>query len=243
MNKSAGTNLLAALIAVIGFLLPHPWRDPVLSVGVFALSGALTNWLAVHMLFEKVPGLYGSGIIPERFEDFKAGIHDLMMTQFFTRENVVRLLSGRETDGTPPVFDVDPVLESVDLSGAFDALLEAVKGSKFGSMLGMVGGEKALDPLREPFTEKLRVAMAGIARSDAFQTALREQLVERVASDEILEAVDHVVTARLDELTPQLVKEIVQTMIREHLGWLVVWGGVFGGLIGLVVSLLGAGVG
>ena len=24
-----------------------------------------------HMLFEKVPGLYGSGVIPARFEDFK----------------------------------------------------------------------------------------------------------------------------------------------------------------------------
>ena len=31
-----------------------------------------------------------------------------------------------------------------------------------------------------------------------------------------------------------MVKEIIQTMIREHLGWLVVWGGVFGGLFGPV---------
>ena len=35
-----------------------------------------------------------------------------------------------------------------------------------------------------------------------------------------------------------MVKTIVQDMIREHLGWLVVWGGVFGGLIGLLTTLL-----
>jgi hypothetical protein len=35
-----------------------------------------------------------------------------------------------------------------------------------------------------------------------------------------------------------MVKEIVQKLISEHLGWLVVWGGVFGGLIGLVSSFL-----
>ena len=33
-----------------------------------------------------------------------------------------------------------------------------------------------------------------------------------------------------------MVKEIIQKMIRSHLGWLVVWGGVFGSLIGLASS-------
>ena len=34
------------------------------------------------------------------------------------------------------------------------------------------------------------------------------------------------------------VKEIIQEMIRSHLGWLVVWGGVFGAVIGLVSTLI-----
>ena len=33
------------------------------------------------------------------------------------------------------------------------------------------------------------------------------------------------------------VKDIVQQMIRKHLGWLVVWGCAFGGLIGLSVTV------
>jgi uncharacterized membrane protein YheB (UPF0754 family) len=49
--------------------------------------------------------------------------------------------------------------------------------------------------------------------------------------------VEAIVNRRLEELTPQMVKIIVQDMIQKHLGWLVVWGGVFGGLIGLLTHL------
>jgi len=57
-------------------------------------------------------------------------------------------------------------------------------------------------------------------------------------SDEMLASIEQVIDARLNELTPQIVKEIVQKLIKEHLDWLVVWGGVFGGLIGLISSFL-----
>ena len=65
MNKSLVTNLVAAILVLLGFLLDN---EIVLSVGLFALSGAVTNWVAIHMLFEKVPFLYGSGVITIKFE-------------------------------------------------------------------------------------------------------------------------------------------------------------------------------
>jgi uncharacterized membrane protein YheB (UPF0754 family) len=57
-------------------------------------------------------------------------------------------------------------------------------------------------------------------------------------SELILHKTEGIVKQRLDELTPGMVKQIVQDMIRQHLGWLVVWGGVFGGLIGVVTGFL-----
>lgn len=235
MNKSLGTNLIAAGVTALGLLIPAPWGGIVLSVGLFALSGALTNWIAVHMLFERVPGLYGSGIIPLRFEEFKRGIHDLLMSTFFTQENVQRLLS--RPDSSPGIMNLDPILETADLSGAFNSLVGAVRESKFGGMLAMLG-DKGLEPLRAPFERKLRLALGEITRSPEVQNALREQLATAASRPELLEEVDHLVTQRLDELTPGMVKEIVEEMIRRHLGWLVVWGGVFGGVIGLVAELL-----
>ena len=65
-DKSLVTNFIAILLTVVGYFLEAPYRQPVLSIGLFAFSGALTNWLAIHMLFEKVPGFYGSGVIPAR---------------------------------------------------------------------------------------------------------------------------------------------------------------------------------
>ena len=62
MNKSFVTNLSAFILTIIGIFSPY-YSEQILTVGLFALSGSITNWLAVHMLFEKVPLLYGSGII------------------------------------------------------------------------------------------------------------------------------------------------------------------------------------
>ena len=72
------------------------YADLLKNIGFFALSGAITNWLAIHMLFEKIPLLYGSGVISNRFEEFKSSIRDLMMQQFFTLENVEQFIEKEE---------------------------------------------------------------------------------------------------------------------------------------------------
>jgi len=232
VNKSTVTNAIAFLLVFIG----HYFSQPILfTVGLFALSGAITNWLAVHMLFEKVPGLYGSGVIPSRFEDFKIAIRQLMMNQFFTKENIDRFLSNEQ--GGVATIDLAPVIEKVDLNPAFDGLVEVIENSQFGGMLAMMGGSEALQPMREPFIDRMKTSVAEITQTDAFNQNLRESLEGDTNIAHMQEKVSDIIEQRLNELTPQLVKEIIQDMIRKHLGWLVVWGGVFGGLIGLIAAL------
>jgi uncharacterized membrane protein YheB (UPF0754 family) len=205
-----------------------------LSIGLFALSGALTNWIAVYMLFEKIPGFYGSGVVPARFEEFKAGIRVLMMEQFFTAENIQRFLSS-DGSGTQ-TLDLEPVIDATDLSPAFDGLVSVIEESSLGSMLAMVGGVAALQPLKEPFTARLKKSLIEISSTDEFNQMLVQATTHAGNDPEIREKIASVIEKRLDELTPQLVKEIVQAMIKMHLGWLVVWGGFFGGLIGLIAG-------
>ena len=232
MNKSLITNGLALITVITGYSLNQPI---ILAIGLFALSGAITNWLAIHMLFEKVPGLYGSGVIPARFEDFKAGIKDLMMTQFFTAENIDRFLKG---DSQSSDLHLAPVIEKVDLTPAFDSLVKVIMESSFGGMLGMLGGQAALDPLKEPFINNMKSSLAEMTQTEDFQQLLRDELEQPDVMANIQQQIEDIVEKRLDELTPQLVKEIIQEMIRKHLGWLVVWGGVFGGLIGFISTTL-----
>ncbi|MCH1931657.1 DUF445 domain-containing protein [Shewanella sp. A25] len=232
MNKSLVTNALAAIFVLVGYGFSLPI---VFNVGLFALSGAITNWLAVYMLFEKVPGLYGSGVVPLRFEEFKAGIAHLMMNQFFTTENIDRFLSEKEGLAK---FDLAPVIDKVDLAPSFDALVNTVAQSSFGGMLAMFGGTEALVPLKEPFIEKMKASLVELANSEKFHELLKEEIEQPKMMADLQSKIANIVEQRLNELTPQMVKRIVQEMIETHLGWLVVWGGVFGGAIGLVAALI-----
>ncbi|MBD3840599.1 MAG: DUF445 domain-containing protein [Campylobacterales bacterium] len=234
MDKNIVSNLVALLIFVVGFLLQNSLLQ---TVGLFALSGALTNWLAIHMLFEKVPFLYGSGVIQNKFEVFKASIHSMIMEQFFTKENLQKFFEA-EFNKEDTHFNFENLINNTDFSIAFNSLKDAVMGSSFGGMLSMFGGEKALDPLKESFESKMKKAINEIVHTDTFQQSLKSTIQKSDISEDLVVKIDFVVRARLEELTPSMVKELVQKVIREHLGWLVVWGAVFGGLIGLVSSLI-----
>jgi len=232
VNKSLTTNVLATIVITAGYTIGD---HTVLTIGLFALSGAITNWLAIHMLFDKVPGLYGSGVIPRQFEEFKSGIKSMMMTQFFTAKNIDRFL--RMPTGKNEL-QLAPIIEKVDFSPAFDALIQVIMASSFGKMLDMLGGETALIPLKEPFLKSMKETLIDISTEENFQNLLREELVQPELMTDIQQQIEDIVEQRLSELSPSLVKQMIQDMIRKHLGWLVVWGGVFGGLIGFISTFI-----
>ena len=230
LNKSFVTNLVSVVIIAIGYISPI-LQDLIKSIGFFALSGAFTNWLAIYMLFEKVPFLYGSGVIPDRFEEFKLSIKQLMMQQFFTANNIEQFIETEEQQGSK-MLNLEPLLNAVDYDRIYESLVSSIMGSSFGGMLVMMGGEEALVPLKEPFTEKMKITLTAIVESDRFKAALKHGLDAHKIGVDIVDKIEAVIDKRLSELTPQLVKEMVQSISREHLGWLVVWGGIFGGLMG-----------
>jgi len=228
MNKSLVTNLVSILIIFIGYFYKDEYSF-ILMTGVFALSGSVTNWIAVHMLFEKIPFLYGSGVILERFEDIKLGIKNLILKELFTETQINNFLLENKKNSS------ETIIEKIDFDKVFIGLVEAIEGSQLGGMLAMVGGRKALDPLKEPFTQKLKIII------DDF-------LTENSSSDNgsnatsLLSKIENILDARLADLSPEDIKSIVQRMIKEHLGWLVVWGGFFGGLLGLILSPVGLNI-
>lgn len=233
MNKNIATNVVALLLTAGAYGLADPYHTYVLYMGLFALSGAVTNTLAVHMLFEKVPLLYGSGVITENFEAFKNSIKNLMMQEFFTPQNMQRFLEQEEKK-----LELEPVIDQTDFSPAFDALARTVMESAFGGMLSMFGGEKAIEGLREPFEAKMKMAVKEIAKSEQFQANLNALLSQSSLSEDLNSKIEQAIDGRMQEMDAMMVKEMVQKIIAEHLGWLVVWGGVFGGVIGLVSAVL-----
>ena len=130
------------------------------------------------------------------------------------------------------VLNLEPLLAALDYDRIFEGLISSIMESSFGAMLQMMGGEEALLPLKEPFTEKMQVTLTEMVESDRFKQALKQGLNAHKIGEDIISKIETVIDKRLEELTPQIVKEMVQQIIREHLGWLVVWGGFFGGMMG-----------
>lgn len=232
--KNFITNFTALLLVLISFVLPNAdIARAVYVVGCFALSGALTNWLAIYMLFEKIPGLYGSGVIPRQFKAFKLGIRDLIMHQFFSKEQIEKFFNSqdlsKEVGQIKSIFD-----KKFDGEQIFNNLVDAIMASQFGGALAMFGGADALLPLKEPVIEKLKTALIGMMDSPDFTHIFGNNQF----ADNVFDRVEILIDGRLNELTPKMVKDIIQKMIRTHLGWLVVWGGVFGGIIGLIFHYL-----
>jgi len=238
MSKGSITNLAALTLVLLGLVAPQAIAPYLMSSGLFALSGAVTNSLAIHMLFEKVPGLYGSGVISLHFETIKTKLREMIMDQFFSPDSLDRFFdaSALMQEG---IHNMMPsMIDEVDFDRAFDSLVEAIMASSMGSMLGFVGGPKALETLRQPFADRMRDALYVFVESPQFHDAVAKRLDDLAHSDDVMARIELLIDNRLQELTPAQVKELVQRMIKEHLGWLVVWGGVIGGALGLVVALV-----
>ena len=226
MNKSLLTNLISTLIILIGFLFKDEFSF-ILVIGVFALSGSITNLLAIHMLFDKVPFLYGSGVILDRFEDIKLGIKNLILQELFSVEQIDKFILDNKENAS------EEIIEKIDFDKVFLGLVESIESSQLGGMLAMIGGRKALDPLKDPFTKKLKNIIEDFIRDNVGSDKNNN------STNVLQHKIENILDARLADLSPNEIKDIIQRMIREHLGWLVVWGGFFGGLLGLLMSPIG----
>jgi len=233
LSKEVMTNLIALYFVGLYFIIPQPYAKYSFDVGLFALSGSITNQLAIHMLFHKVPFLYGSGVIEKNFGTFKSSIKEMMMKQFFTVEQIQNFFLKEEQ-----TMDLKPFVGVIDFNPAFNAVAESILESRFGEMIKMFGAEKNIESFREPFLVKIKANFENLVDSNEFKDTLKGFVMNSTLSDDLIKSVDGIIDERLEQLSPVMVKEIVQHLISKHLGWLVVWGGILGGVIGLISSVI-----
>ena len=223
MNKSLITNLSSIGIITLSYVSPI-YSNIIFNIGIFAFSGSLTNWLAIHMLFEKIPLFYGSGVIPNRFREIKSMIKKLILEEFFYKENIQNFLNKKKP------IDLKIFLNEEERDKIFLKLVEAIEDSSLSGMLNILGGKNALMPLKEPMIIKI------IEFLDDFQS--NKTKINDDSINEIKLKIEEIIDERLNQLNPIDIKIIIQDIIKKHLGWLVVWGGLIGGLIGLGFSFL-----
>ncbi|CAD7975336.1 unnamed protein product [Amoebophrya sp. A25] len=246
LNKGDVSNFVTFLIMLLGiFLNMTIYTTPelratnyILAFGLFGFAGGFTNWLAIKMLFEKVCGLPGSGVIPARFKEIRTVVKGTIMKAFFDDEFLNSYLESRGS-GLLKSMDIGgKVAEFVsapDFESGLKTKLEEISQTPEGMMLQMVkqmfgGSFDALLPMVRP-------VLITLAKDLGDNIDLRRL----VSVDRVKTEIDLLMTEKLELLTPELVKTLLEEMIRSHLGWLVLWGNIFGGLIGLFSMASGLG--
>ena len=234
-HKGNVSNLISFSLLVGGWaatekgLVAGPW---ILAVGLFGFAGGITNWLAVKMLFDRVPLLYGSGVIPNRFEEIRAKIKELIMVHFFDEDHLKRNMEegfGLLPEAHEVEFKLLELLQSDEVDQIIEKKLEEITSS-VGAMIKLVGVD-LVKSLVKDFLSGMAVELT---------LRLMEEL-KKMGPDmaAVRTKVDQLLTAKRKELTPPVVKGMMEDVMRKHLGWLVVWGNVFGGAIGLLSRGLG----
>jgi len=251
ISKQKGnlSNLITFLIFIFGILLytlvdsNHISIKFILSAGIFGFSGGITNWLAVKMLFERVPLLYGSGVIPNRFKDIRQAIKKTLMESFFDREYLETYLQEKSSDFLQSINIAtlisdklkDPSIDSVILN-KFMEISRKPEGAflmMFANMVpgGMEGMLKMIKPLLINLSEEM-----------SQQLMATFSLETKIDIDKIRIEIDNFLTTKVEQITPEMLKKIIEDVIREHLGWLIIWGNIFGALLGIISQAVGYGV-
>jgi uncharacterized membrane protein YheB (UPF0754 family) len=257
MDKGTFSNLVSAAVTGAGLLLPAGTaRDLVLSVGLFALSGGVTNALAVKMLFDRIPGLIGSGVIPARFQEIREKVRSVILEHFFDEAHLGRFLEKHRGeldwkkyvrqagDGRDPVRGIiekhwDALVSPERLQPFVDAEVEKLLDSKIGGLLIMVGVDTVKPAVRQ-FVSSFAAQMKGqvielASKAEPGTIEVDEQKLVR----DVRAQVEVLLAEKLLELDAPAVKRMVEDVIRNHLGWLVVWGNVLGGVLGIGAFLIG----
>ncbi|MGQ9591884.1 MAG: hypothetical protein ACUVYA_16510 [Planctomycetota bacterium] len=257
VDKGTLSNCASAAALLAGLSLPRgPVQGFVLAVGLFAFGGGITNSLAVKMLFDRIPFLIGSGVIPARFREIRTKIRQLIMTHFFAPRNLEEYFREHRTD-----FDPRRYLKGAEGRGLVSAFLEAnwekiaspqviepivdrqiqkLLDSPMGGVLIMVGVDNV-----KPTVTQFVAGLVAQMRTRVLDMAagvgpdLTVEIDERKLSEDLCAHVENLLESKLRELDAQRVKRLLEEVIRRHLGWLVVWGNVCGGILGLLSRLAG----
>ena len=252
-TKGSVSNYITFGILVIALVLYSSNPNVVafhylLSFGLFGFAGGFTNWLAVKMLFDKIGcgGIYliGSGVIPRQFKEIRETVKTTIMATFFDQQYLGKYLNDR-SKGLLDKIDIESRIKKI----VDDPSTEEIMAKKLQEMAATPQGAfLAMVPVMMPgmtmrsIAAMMKPALAGFATEMATKMKDSFDITEFVSVDNVRDEIDELMTEKLKELTPPIVKKLMEDVIREHLGWLIIWGNIFGGGLGIISQALGYGI-
>lgn len=159
---------------VIGLIVVFDDSNPklgqyLMSFGLFGFAGGFTNWLAVTMLFVRIPGLIGSGVIPVRYVQIRETVKDVIMATFFDPEFLEEYLGSKLKqygENVDTQSQVKGMVESPEFDQKLDSKLKDLGGiPEFAPIMAMGMDPTSLKPMIKPFVADLGMDLAPLLKA------------------------------------------------------------------------------
>jgi uncharacterized membrane protein YheB (UPF0754 family) len=243
-NISTCGNLFTLFLLLFGSILYHYTNfigsKYILSFGLFGIAGGITNWIAIQMLFDEIPFLYGSGVIQREFTKIKQSIKNIIMKTFFNPTELENYIYLNISDFLQTYGLKDKIsnyFENDNINPILEEKLNTLTSEPLMMMMiTMSGGLSNSIKVIKPIIIKI-----GHSCVDLLLEKIQkgDKLIDiNLISNEI----DKLIDQKLLEMGPEDIKSIIEDIIRKHLGWLIVWGNLFGGLLGIICQVCGYGI-
>jgi len=246
-NKATISNFITLLIMVTGIVLHQIYQDDeeidnkwvdafklIRAFGLFGFAGGMTNWLAIRMMFDKIPFLIGSGILLNNFVEIRDNVKKTTMATYFDAGHLSHYVT-QKTEIILNSLQLDESIREVIRSPGVQALIsdkiEEVFSTPEGLVLGLVVNKEKV---------KLNI-MPSFENAGKDIVPLVSQLIrnsEHLSEEKVRDQVDRLITSKLVEMHPKNIIAVVKEMVENELGWVIVWGNVFGGLLGLILEVV-----
>lgn len=175
------------------------------ALGLFGFSGGITNWLAIKMLFDRVPFLIGSGVITKQFKEIRQTVMDTVLETFFDSAFLGQYIGDKAAELEQSDFlrkKIAGILEDDEVDAMLLKHLEALMLKPEGMMLAMIGmNAESLRPLVRPMVLALDVEIAPMITSQ-FDPA------KMIDTKAIRGQVKELMRTKMEMLTPEMVKAV-----------------------------------
>ncbi len=164
LSYSVMINAILAIFVGSGYLLQHftkikPLGHVLTTLGLYGLSGSVTNVVAVIMIFDKIPFIIGSGLIEENFEGFKEKLKDILVSYLFSK---------------PP--SLSTLAKNIHYQNVAEKLYPHLLKTSFGVMFQWLSIDQVAALLREIHIEEVIAHSFGPKEWDDYLTTQIEKL-------------------------------------------------------------------
>lgn len=229
-------------LSLLSYERPSLWYNIahyLFSCGTFGFTGGCVNYLAVTFFYKKIPGLYGTGIIVNHYQDICESVRTSVIDIFFDEE-FLKFYSKQKLNHQIVRLNIEGHLQRILQSETVDQLitteLHSLASSPEGQLLSSVGIKlSSLRSLVKPYVVDLLTDVVPVLM-ERFTSYSQDQGIKNLKQE-----LKSYTTRRKEEVPSNRVELLMKDLLFSHLQLLVILGCVVGIFLGVLSRISGVG--